>query len=60
MAGEADAVGVVDDAMEDRVGVVGSPISSCHLSTGTWLVTMRPSAVAFFEDFEEIVAGGGI
>jgi hypothetical protein len=35
---ELDAMGVVDDAIEDRVGQVGSPITSCQRLTGTWLV----------------------
>jgi hypothetical protein len=40
---------------------VGSPINSCHLSTGIWPGDdRRASPVAFFEDFEEVVASGGI
>jgi hypothetical protein len=38
MAGEIDPVCVVDDAIEDGVGVGGSPINSCHLSMGIWLM----------------------
>ena len=34
-------------------------MTSCHLSTGTWLEG-RAAAVAFFEDFIEIAAGGGV
>jgi hypothetical protein len=47
VAGQIDAVGVVDEAVEDGVSIepapkagVGSPITACHLSTGIWLVRM--------------------
>ena len=37
LAGELNALAVVDETVEDGIGV---PITSCHLSTGNWLVTM--------------------
>jgi hypothetical protein len=36
-------MGVVDEAIEDGVGVGWSPITSCHLSIGIWLVRMVES-----------------
>ena len=52
-----EAVGVVDEAVEDGVGEVGSPMTSCQCSTGTWLVTMvDAAAVAVVDDFEQIAA----
>ena len=34
---------------------VGLPISSCHASTGTWLVTMvAAAAVAILDDFQQV------
>lgn len=37
---EHDAVGVVNDPVENGVGDGGSAISSCHLATGAWAVMM--------------------
>jgi hypothetical protein len=61
VAGEIDAVCVVDDAIEDSVGIGGIADQFVPFVDGEDLADDgRPSAVAFFEDFEEIVAGGGI
>jgi hypothetical protein len=61
VAGEIDAVCVVDDAIEDSVGVGGIADQFVPFVDGDLAGDDgRPSAVAFFEDFEEIVAGGGI
>jgi hypothetical protein len=38
---------------------VGLPINSCHLSTGIG-EDGRAASVAFFEDFEEVVASCGV
>ena len=40
MAGEIDAVRVVDDAIEDGVGIGWIADQGCRLSTGIWLVMM--------------------
>ena len=61
VAGEIDPVGVVDEAIEDGVGVGGIadhlvPFVDRDLAGDDG----RAAAVAFFEDFEQVVAGGGI
>jgi hypothetical protein len=51
----------VDDAIEDGVSVCGIADQLVPFVDGDLAGDDgRPSAVAFFEDFEEIVAGGGI
>ena len=35
-AGELDAMSVVDETVENGVGVVGSPMISCQRSIGSW------------------------
>jgi hypothetical protein len=61
VAGEIDPVRVVDDAIENGVGVSRVadqfvPFVDRDLAGDD----RRSPAVAFFEDFEEVVAGGGI
>jgi hypothetical protein len=61
VAGEVEAVGVVDEAVEDGVGVGwvadhGVPILDGELTGDDG----RAATVAFLEDFEEVVAGLGI
>ena len=61
VAGEIDAVGVVDEAIEDGVGVGRIadqlvPFVDRDLAGDDG----RAAAVAFFEDFEQVVAGGGV
>ena len=61
MAGEIDPVCVVDDAIEDGVGVGGIADQLVPFVDGDLAGDDgRSSAVAFFEDFEEVVACGGI
>ena len=61
MAGEIDAVGVVDDAIEDDIGVGGIADQIMPFVHGDLAGDDgRSPAVAFFEDFEEIVTSGGI
>src|SRR5689334_14062869 len=38
---EVDAMGAMDDAVENGVSQGGSPMTSCQRLTGTWLVTSR-------------------
>jgi hypothetical protein len=40
LVGEIDAMGVVDEAVEDGVGIGRVADDSCHLSMGIWLVTV--------------------
>ena len=61
VAGEVDAVCIVDEAIEDgvRVGRIADqlmPSVDRNLAGDDG----RASAVAFFEDFEKVVAGGGV
>ena len=61
MAGEIDPLRVVNDAIEDGVSVGGIadqlvPFVDRDLAGDD----RRSPTVAFFEDFEEVVAGGGI
>ena len=61
MAGEVDAVGIVDDAIENRVGVGRIadeivPFVDRNLAGDDG----RSAAVSLFEYFEEVVARGGI
>ena len=60
MAGEIDPVRVVDDAIENGISVGGIadqlvPFVDRDLAGDD----CRSPTVAFFEDFEEVVAGGG-
>jgi len=61
VAGEIDAVRVMDDAIENGVGIGGItdeivPFVDRDLAGNDG----RSAAVTFFEDLEEIVARGGI
>jgi hypothetical protein len=61
VAGEIDPVGVVDDAIENGVGIGGiadqlMPFVDGNLAGDDG----RSAAVAFFENLEEIVTSGGI
>jgi len=61
VAGEVDAVGVVDDAIEDRIGI--GRIADEIVPFVDWDLAGddgRSAAVAFFEDLKKIVARGGI
>ena len=40
VAGEIDAMGVVNEAVEDGIGINRVADKACHLSTGIWLVRM--------------------
>jgi hypothetical protein len=61
VAGKIDPVSVVDDAIEDSVGVCGIADQLVPFVDGDLAGDdRRPSAVAFFENFEKIVAGSGI
>ncbi len=37
--------------------MVGSPMSSCHAVTGTWLVTSVEALGVILEDLEQVMAG---
>ena len=61
MAGEIDPVRVVNDAIENGVSVGG--ITDQLVPFVDWDLAgddRRSPTVAFFEDFEEVVAGGGV
>ena len=61
VAGEFDAMGVVDEAVEDGVGVGGvadDVVPGGHGKLGG--DDRRSTPVAFFEDFEQVVAGAGV
>jgi hypothetical protein len=61
MACEVDAVGVVDDAIEDRIGI--GRIANQIVPFVDWDLAGddgRSAAVAFFEDLEEIVPCSGV
>jgi hypothetical protein len=61
VAGEIDAVRVVDDAIQDRVGVSGLTDQLMPFVHGDLAGDdSRLAALAFFEDFEEVVTSGGI
>src|SRR6266567_1922023 len=61
MAGEIDAVRVVDDAIEDGVGVSGIADQLVPLIDGDLAGDDgRAAAVALLEDFEEVMASGGV
>ena len=60
-AGKFDAVGVVDDAVQDGVGIGGVAdnfMPGCHGKLGS--DDGRTTAVSLFEDFEEVVTGAGV
>ncbi len=61
MAGEIDPLRVVNDAIENGVSVGG--ITDQLVPFVDWDLAgddRRSPTVAFFEDFEEVMAGGGI
>ena len=61
MTGEIDPVRVVNDAIENGISV--GRITDQLVPFVDWDLAgddRRSSAISFFEDFEEIVAGGGI
>ena len=61
MTGEIDPVRIVDDAIEDCVGVCG--IADQFVPFVDWDLAgddRRSAAVAFFENLEQIVTSGGI
>ena len=61
MAGEIDPVRVVDDAIEDGVGIGGIADQLVPFVDGDLAGDDRRSAsVAFFENLEQIVTSGGI
>ena len=61
VAGEIDPVRVVDDAIEDGVGVGGIADQLVPFVEGDLAGDDgRAAAVTFFEDFEEVVTSGGI
>jgi len=60
-AGKFDAVGVVDEAVQDGVGIGGVAdnfVPGCHGKLGS--DDGRTTAVSLFEDFEEVVTGAGV
>jgi hypothetical protein len=61
VAGKIDAVGVVDDAIEDGVGVGGIADDLVPFVDGDLAGDDgRSSTITFFEDFEEVMTSGGI
>jgi hypothetical protein len=59
-AGKFDAVGVVDEAVQDGVGIGGIAdnfMPGCHGKLGS--DDGRTTAVSLLEDFEEVVTGAG-
>jgi len=61
VAGEIDAIGVVDQAVEDgisigRIADEGVPLIDRDLAGQDG----RAAAIAFFEDLVEVVAGAGV
>jgi hypothetical protein len=61
VAGEIDPVRVVDEAIEDGVGIGGIADQLVPLVDGDLTGDdRRASSIALFEDFEEIVASGGV
>ena len=61
LAGEVEAVGVVDEAVEDGVGVGGVADEGVPVGDGELAGDEGgSSAVAIFEDFQQIVAGLGV
>jgi hypothetical protein len=61
LADEFDAMGVMDEAIQDRLGVVG--VADNFVPRGHGKLggdDRRSTPVAFFEDFEQIVAGAGV
>jgi hypothetical protein len=60
-AGELDAMGVVDEAVQDGVGVSG--VSNNLIPGGQGKLggdDRRSAAVSFLEDFEQVMAGAGV
>ena len=52
---------IVDEAVQDGVGVGGSPVTSCQADRGSWEVTSpRPTAVSLLENFEQVMTGAGV
>jgi len=61
VAGEINPVGVVDDAIENGVGIGGIADQLVPFVDGNLAGDdRRAAAVAFFENLEEIVTSGGI
>ena len=61
VAGKIDAMRVVDDAIQDRVRISGIADQFMPFVHGDLVGDdCRSPAVALFEDFEEVVASGGI
>jgi hypothetical protein len=61
VAGEIDPVRVVDDAIEDGVGIGGLADQLVPLVDGDLAGDDRRSAaVAFFENLEQVMTSGGI
>jgi len=61
MAGEIDPVRVVDEAIEDSVSIGGIADQLVPFIKGDLAGDDgRSSTVAFFEDFEKVVTGGGV
>src|SRR3981081_1966007 len=60
-AGEFDAVGIVNETIEDGVGVSGIADNFVPAVDGELGSDHRGAAsVAFLEDFQEIMPGGGV
>ncbi len=60
-AGQLDAMGVVNEAVQDRIGVGGIAddlVPAIHGELGR--DNRRAAAVSLLEDFEQIVTGGGV
>lgn len=61
LAAEFDAMGVMDEAIQDRVGVGGVANNLMPSYHGELRGDDRRSAsIALFEDFEQIVASAGV
>jgi hypothetical protein len=61
LAGQLDAMGVVDEAVQDGVGVGG--VSDNVVPGGHWELggdDRRSAAISLLEDFEEVVTGAGV
>ena len=57
----ADAVGAVHDAVTDRIGDGGSPITSCHDDTGSRdTISVEGARVAIFEDLQQCQPRQGV
>lgn len=58
---ELDSMGIVNEAVQDGVGVSwvsNDAVPGCHGKLGG--DDRRSAPIAFFEDFQEIVAGAGV